>query len=164
MPAGYCHRLGIERELVVRLSCDLDENADLQAAHGAIDAWIPGIELCDARFDRGVHAHPLLRLADQQLNRALVLGEPDRAAPDWLHQRVDVRVNGTLQLPDRASHPFSDPLTSLPWLARHAAAQGKPLNAGDLIATRSWTGIYWAPEGSDIEMSFAGVGSVRMLC
>jgi 2-keto-4-pentenoate hydratase len=161
-PVGYCHRFGIESELVVRLGCDLDEHADLNAARDAIDAWIPAIELCDTRFDKGEHAHPLLRLADQQLNRALILGAPVDSAGDWPLQWVELRVNGQRQAGARGSHPFSDPLNSLPWLARHAAAHGTPLKAGDLIATGSWTGLYWAPPDSLIEVIFDGVGTVSM--
>lgn len=161
-PVGYCHRFGIESELVVRLGCDLDEHADLSAARDAIAAWIPAIELCDTRFDSGEHAHPLLRLADQQLNRALILGEPVDSVGDWLLQRVELKVNGQHQTGARGSHPFSDPLNSLPWLARHAAARGTPLKAGDLIATGSWTGLYWAPSDSLIEVIFDGLGSVSM--
>ncbi|NMY93142.1 fumarylacetoacetate hydrolase family protein [Pseudomonas oryzihabitans] len=161
-PAGYCHRFGIESELVVRLGCDLDEYAELGVAHDAIDAWIPAIELCDTRFNNGEHAHPLLRLADQQLNRALILGEPVDSMGDWLLQRVELRVNGQRRTGAQGSHPFSDPLSSLPWLARHAAARGMPLKAGDLIATGSWTGLYWAPSDSLIEIIFDGVGSVSM--
>jgi len=161
-PAGYCHRIGIESELVVRLGRDLDEHADLRVARDAIDAWIPAIELCDTRFDRGEHAHPLLRLADQQLNRALILGEPVDSAGDWPLQWVELRVNGQRQAGAQGSHPFSDPLNSLPWLARHAAARGTPLKAGDLIATGSWTGLYWAPPDALIEMMFDGLGTVSM--
>ena len=147
---------------MVRLGRDLDEHADLSVARDAIDAWIPATELCDTWFDSGEHAHPLLRLADQQLNRALILGEPVDLAVGWPLQWLELRVNGQRQAGARGSHLFSDPLNSLPWLARHAAAHGTPLNAGDLIATGSWTGLYWAPPDSLIEVIFDGVGTVSM--
>jgi len=147
---------------VVRLGCDLDKHADLSAARGAINAWIPAIELCDTRFDKGERAHPLLRLADQQLNRALSLGAPVDLAGDWPLQWVELRVKGQRQAGARGSHPFSDPSNSLPWLARHAAAHGTPLKAGDLIATGSWIGLHWAPPDSFIEEVFDGLGKVSM--
>lgn len=163
-PPGYCHGFGIEGELIVRLSQDLDEHTDLAAAHVAIDAWMPGIELCDTRWIDGQQAPPLLRLADQQLNRALIVGEPFSlsALPDWSGQSAELRVDGQTMFVGVGSHPFLDPLHSLPWLARHAVALGNPLRAGDLVATGSWTGIYWAAPGGRVEVEFAGLGRVGL--
>lgn len=163
-PADYCFAFGIEGELFVRLAHDLDEHTDLAKAYAAIDAWMPGIELCDTRWVRGERAAPLLRLADQQLNRALILGEPQRlqGLPNWAQQAVELKVDGAVVFSASGSHPFAEPLHSLPWLARHAAAQGQPLRAGDLVATGSWTGLYWAPMGAQVEVAFMGLGSVVM--
>ncbi|WP_010485372.1 fumarylacetoacetate hydrolase family protein [Pseudomonas sp. S9] len=161
-PSGYCNGFGIEGELIVRLRCDLDQHTDLEMAYRAIDAWLPGIELCDTRWLSAEHADPLLRLADQQSNRALIIGEPcSLEAPfDWPGQTAEVRINGVSQQVSTGSHPFAEPLNSLPWLARHAALQGNPLRAGDLVATGSWTGICWAPPSARVEVKFAGLGSV----
>lgn len=161
-PGDYCHGFGIEGELIVRLSCDLDEHTDLAKAYSAIDAWLPGIELCDTRWLEAENAAPMLRLADQQSNRALILGEPCVYAqlPDWSTQTAELRIDGVSQLINTGSHPFAEPLNSIPWLARHAVEQGNPLRAGDLIATGSWTGIYWAPAGAEVEIEFAGMGIV----
>lgn len=165
IPPGHCHGVGIEGELFVRLSQDLDEHTDLATAYAAIDAWIPGIELCDTRWVDGDRADPLLRLADQQLNRALIVGQALSLAarPDWSTQAVQLMVDGESVVSGVGSHPFTDPLNSLPWLARHAAALGNPLRAGDLIATGSWTGIRWVPVGARVEWVFAGLGSVLVL-
>lgn len=164
VPSGDCFGFGIEGELIVRLARDLDENAELAAIHTAIDAWMPGIELCGTRWLQGDQAPPLLRLADQQLNRALVLGAPRTLArlPDWTGQRVELRVGGETLVVGSGSHPFLDPLSSLPWLARHAAALGTPFRAGDLVATGSWTGIHWARAGERVEVEFAAMGTVDL--
>ncbi len=76
VPPAYVTALGIEGELVIRLGRDLSGTSDLAEIRAAIDAWMPAIELCDTRLEDGASADPLLRLADQQLNRALILGEP----------------------------------------------------------------------------------------
>lgn len=162
VPERYCSRFGIEGELVVRLGQDIDEHANAATVYEAIEAWHVGIELCDTRFLNGERANPLLRLADQQLNRALILGEAIKPAPDWSGQAVQVWVNGQIQIADIASHPFTDPLSSLPWLARHAVAENRPLKAGDLVATGSWTGLFWAPSGSTIKVEFVGQGEVLL--
>lgn len=162
--AGSDFGFGIEGELIVRLSRNFDEHMDLATACAAIDAWMPGIELCGTRWKQGEQAAPLLRLADQQLNRALVIGPEQRPPqlPDWTRLQAQVRVAGKTVFTGSGSHPFSHPLSSLPWLARHAAAAGTPLRAGDLIATGSWTGIYWAPEDARVEVEFDGIGSVEL--
>ena len=164
VPPGHCHGLGIEGELFVRLSRDLDEHTDLAAAYAAIDAWVPGIELCDTRWVDGAQADALLRLADQQLNRGLIVGTPVALAsiPDWSAQAATLRVDGEQVVRGLGSHPFREPLNSLPWLARHAVALGNPLRAGDLIATGSWTGLYWAPPDASIEVDFPGIGTVTL--
>lgn len=164
VPPGADFGFGIEGELIVRLSRDLGPHTDPATARAAIDAWLPGIELCGTRWRQGEQAAPLLRLADQQLNRALVLGAPRSLAqlPHWAAQPVVLRVAGKPVFTGAGSHPFGDPLSSLPWLARHAAAQGTPLRAGDLVATGSWTGIYWAPAGAQVEVEFAGLGTVQL--
>jgi len=164
VPPAADFGFGIEGELVVRLSRDLGRHTDPAMARAAIDAWLPGIELCGTRWQKGEQAAPLLRLADQQLNRALVLGAPQSLAqlPYWPAQQVTLRVAGESVFTGAGSHPFGDPLSSLPWLARHAAEVGTPLRAGDLVATGSWTGIYWAPAGVEVLAEFAGLGRVQL--
>ncbi|SFI59689.1 Fumarylacetoacetate (FAA) hydrolase family protein [Pseudomonas guineae] len=164
VPPGYCHAFGIESELLVRLGCDLDEHTDMAAAYKAVEEWLPAIELCDTRWVHAEQASALLRLADQQLNRALITGQPFtfEHKPDWSKQTAEVRVNGVMQIHNIGTHPFAQPLNSLPWLAKHAVAQGNPLRAGDIVATGSWTGIYWAPAGARVEVEFTGLGRVTL--
>lgn len=164
VPPAYVTALGIEGELVIRLGRDLSDTPDLAEIRAAIDTWVAAIELCDTRLEDGASADPLLRLADQQLNSALILGDAVQLLdlPDWSQQTAMLRVDGQEVVNANGSHPFLDPLSSLPWLARHAAAQGTPLRAGDLIATGSWTGIYWANPGQTITFSLTGVGEVRL--
>lgn len=162
VPQSYCDRYGIEGELIIQLGHDLDEQTDLSAAHRAVESWYVGIELCDTRFNLGENADALLRLADQQLNRALVIGDSVKPTAAWGRQSVELRINGVSSRRDVGGHPFTDPLSSVPWLARHAAVQGRPLKAGDLIATGSWTGLVWAPPASEIHVEFVGLGGVLL--
>lgn len=165
VPAGYVSGFGIEGELAIRLGRDLSDTPDIAEMLAAIDAWLPCIELCDTRLEDGASADPLLRLADQQLNRALILGEPIRldTPTAWSLQSATLRIDGQIILTDSGSHPFINPLSSLPWLAQHAAAQGTQLRAGDLIATGSWTGIHWAAAHQKVLVEFPGFGSVQLL-
>lgn len=72
----------------MQLGRDVDSDADRAVAYEAIEAWQVGIELCDTRFQNGERTYTLLRLADQQLNRALVLGEMIHPPADWSEQAV----------------------------------------------------------------------------
>ncbi|WP_338103711.1 fumarylacetoacetate hydrolase family protein [Pseudomonas typographi] len=91
-----------------------------------------------------------------------MLGAPIEPAVDWSRQSVQLWLNGRIQRSGIGSDPFTDPLRSLPWLARHAAGQGRPLKAGDLIATGSWTGLFWAPPSSNLKVDFVGRGEVSL--
>lgn len=159
---GYCERYGIESELIIRLGRDLNSRADLSQAHDAVDAWYVGIELCDTRFVNGECVDPLLRLADRQLNRALIIGDEVRPSGNWGSQSVELRIDGSIVKQEKGGHPFLDPLLSVPWLARHAAARGHSLKAGDLVATGSWTGLVWAPPGSVVHVEFVGLGAASL--
>jgi 2-keto-4-pentenoate hydratase len=161
---GYSVGYGIEGELAVQLTHDLDGTADRERIIAAIGAWLPCIELCDSRFEPVDQTGSMLRLADQQWNRALVLGTAvtlDRL-PDWSDQSMSVSVNGKQALVKRGSHPFNDPLATLSKLAAHAERYGHGLRAGDVIATGSWCGVIWADPGELIDVEFAGVGTVSL--
>lgn len=165
IPVGYCFAYGIEAEIVVRLGRDLDAGCSLSEVYSAIDVWMPGIELCDSRWDEVDAPGALLRLADRQLNRALILGEAQSFIPypQWGTMGVSVQVNQTPLAVGCGIHPFGDPLSAIPWLARHAVAQSQPLRAGDLIATGSWNGLYWAPAAARIAVNFASADPVLLL-
>lgn len=165
VPSGFCFARGIEAEIVVRLGRDLDAGCDLSTVYSAIDAWMPGIELCDTRWDEADAAGALLRLADQQLSRALILGEEQAFTPNplWRTMGVSIQVDQALLMTGCGSHPFGDPLSTIPWLARHTASQSLPLRAGDLIATGSWSGLFWAPAGGRVAVSFVGAEPVLLL-
>jgi 2-keto-4-pentenoate hydratase len=49
-------------------------------------------------------------------------------------------------------------LVLLPWLARHAAARGMPLEEGDLVTAGTWTGVVEALPGDAIDVEFPAIG------
>jgi 2-keto-4-pentenoate hydratase len=165
VPAGYARGFGIEGELAIRLGRDLCASVDLDDVYNAVDAWMPAIELCDSRFMGGSGHSPLLKLADHQLSRALIVGSACKPTvrPDWRCQGVTLAIDGQSQRAFVGSHPFVDPLANVIWLARHATAQGMPLQAGDIIATGSWTSICWVETGQNISVCFPGFGSVNLV-
>lgn len=165
VPAKYAMGFGIEGELAIRLGRDLCASVELEEVYNAVDAWMPAIELCDSRFIGGSAHSPLLKLADHQLSRALIVGAECKppVRPDWRGQGVTLTVGGQPQRAFVGSHPFVEPLANVVWLAKHAAAQGMPLQAGDIIATGSWSSICWVEVGQSVSVSFPGFGTVDLL-
>ena len=155
---GTFNRIIIEGEIAFRLAAPI-EAAALDAS-AAIAELVVTIEVVDPRYSDMDAAPPLLRLADQLLNGALVVGSgvPWRGSLDWGAQVAIVRRNGTVVKETRGGHPLGDLVFLLRWLAEHAEAQGTPLAAGDLVTAGTWTGVYDAAPGESIDVEFPGIG------
>lgn len=156
--------IGIEIELALRLARPLPAGASRAEAAAAVGEVLAAIEVCDVRAERWAELPPLFRLADQQMNRWLILGTG--VAGPWSDAfataGVRLAVNGVERIRRIGGHPLEDPLFLLPWLASHAAARGAGLAAGDLITTGTWTGLVEARPGDRIHAAFAGIGEVSM--
>ncbi|MFT4174512.1 MAG: fumarylacetoacetate hydrolase family protein [Rhodocyclaceae bacterium] len=162
-PPAYAVGYGIEAEVAVRLARPLPPTASADEAWACIDTLYAAIELCDRRWVGEAPVSAPLQLADQQFNRAVIVGAavPRAERPDWAALRVDVHIAGVVVKRQRGGHPFVDPLASLPWLAAHAARHGDGLRAGDIVATGSWTGIDWLRPGQTASVRFDGLGEAR---
>jgi 2-keto-4-pentenoate hydratase len=155
---GTFNRIVIEGEIAFRLAAPLDAAA--QDVSAAIGELVVTIEVVDPRYSDMDAAAPLLRLADQLLHGALVVGSgvPWRGSLDWGAQVAIVRRNGTVVKETRGGHPLGDLVFLLRWLAQHAEAEGTPLAAGDLVTAGTWTGVYEAAPGESIDVEFPGIG------
>ena len=164
LAATSAHTLiGVEVELAVRLAQPLRADASADEARAAVAEVLAAIEICDVRAHDWASLPPLFRLADQQMNRWLILGSgvggPWR--DDFTSCEVRLEINGVETLRRRGGHPLGEPLYVLPWLAAHAAGEYPGgLQAGDVITTGTWTGLYEAKPGDRVRASFAGIGSV----
>ena len=156
--------LGIEAELAVQLKAPLWAGSTRQEAQEAIGHVVVAIELCDVRAIGWPQLPPHFLLADQQMNRCLILGSglAEGWQPQFAHSTASLSVNGTTLQEKQSAHPLNDPLALLPWLANHAEKQvGSGLAAGDWITTGAWLGIYEAKPGDTIVVSFSGIGEAR---
>lgn len=160
VPADFAVGYGIEAELAVRLAHDLPADVSAAEIWQAIDTFHPCVELCDMRLEATQPLPVAVQLADQQLNRALIVGPGVALAtpPVWQQTRVQVLADGRCVHDSLGGHPYGDPLNSLAWLARHAHREWDGLHAGDIIATGSWSGLYWAQAGETIHIDFSGFG------
>ena len=157
--------VGIEVELAIQLESPLPPGATLSDAYQAVGAIIAAIEVCDVRAEGWQALPETFLLADQQMNRCLVLGDSVKNGwqPEYAHSSVSINSNKRDIEEKALRHPLADPLSLLPWLAKHVASQYPPgLQAGDIITTGTWAGLIEAHPGEIINASFSGIGAVRV--
>lgn len=156
--------IGVEVELVLELARPLPAGADEAEAAAAISAVHAAIEIFDVRAEAWNTLPRTFLLADHQMHGRLLLGRGIEGG--WQSSMADsevvLRVDGEAVMRRRGGHALGTPVAILPWLARHVAARGGLLQAGDLIASGTWTGLYEARPGQHIEAAFAGIGEVAL--
>lgn len=160
---GSFNRILIEGEVAFRLRAPIAADVpidDMSTVSAAIGELVVTIEVVDPRYDNFEAASPTLRLADQGLHGALVVGSGIRwrGALPWDTLVATVRRDGEVQRETRGGHPLGNLLFMLPWLARHAAQRGLPLCGGDVVTAGTWTGVYEARPGQTIDIEFPDVG------
>lgn len=162
------HIRGIEAEIALRLRCPVDESlaAGLtpEEAHGLIDAMTVSIEVVDTRWQQGLDAPALCKLADMQSHGVLVLGDWVPYAPrDWAVQTCEVVVGQQTPHTFTGTHSLSDPAWLLPAWLRHATRGGTVLRAGTVVTTGTWCGLLQAQRGDTVIARFDGVGEASVL-
>ncbi|HEV8257531.1 MAG TPA: fumarylacetoacetate hydrolase family protein [Casimicrobiaceae bacterium] len=161
------HVIGIEAELAYALVRDLPPRAmpytetDVAAAIGTVHA---AIEVCDSRLRNWRDADPMWKLADNQMNGALVVGDGLR---DWRsvqpeRQTVVLQVDGETCGAATGGHPYGNPLRLLPWLSNHCAARCGGLRGGDIVTTGAWTGLHFVEPGAAVVARFPGIGEAQI--
>lgn len=158
--------IGIEVELAIQLKSPLPYGATLSDAYKAVGSVMAAIEICDVRAECWQELPDTLLLADHQMNRCLILG--DNVKHGWkqhyANSCVSIKSNKRDIKGRELRHPLADPLSLLPWLAKHAASQYSPgLQAGDIITTGTWAGIFEAHPGEIVKASFSDIGEVSVL-
>ncbi|MDE2004491.1 MAG: fumarylacetoacetate hydrolase family protein [Betaproteobacteria bacterium] len=154
--------IGIEGEIAFRLrSAPVPEAIahDASALDASIGELVVTIEVVDPRYADVDAAGPALKLADQGLHGALVVGSgvPYREI-DWHSQVARVRCDGRIVTETHGGHPLGDLRFLLAWLAGHAAGRGRALAAGDVVTAGTWTGVVEVMPGQTVEVEFPGIG------
>jgi 2-keto-4-pentenoate hydratase len=162
--AADFHMIGVEIEVAFRLDKDLAGEVSSDEAAAAVAEALVTIELCDTRLVNGKDAAPLWKLADFQLNAALIPGSGTRnwRAIDFSRQNAELWINGKRVAAVVGAHPLGNPLQLLPWLARHCAPRTGGLRAGDVITTGAWTGMHVISAGTDMVARFPGIGEASV--
>ena len=167
--ANAFHMFGIEGEVAFRLEHDLPARAEgwsTEELTQAVDELVVTIEICDTRLTDWKAASALSRLADFQLNGALVTGSGTRdwQAVDFGTQHAELWINGKRDIDNVGTHPLGGPFGILPWAVEHCARRAGGLRRGDLVTTGSWTGMRFVAPGDTVLVRFPGIGeaSVRI--
>jgi 2-keto-4-pentenoate hydratase len=154
----------IEVEIALRLKREVsaEEAAAMRTPADAtahVDAMAVSIEIVDSRWQQGVEAPALLKLADLQSHGALVLGEWTPYVPRaWNAQVCHVRIGQQTPAQWRGSHSMGDPAWVLPQWLRHVTRDGRPASAGTVVTTGTWCGMLPASKGDLVTARFEGIG------
>ncbi len=157
-------RIGIELEVgfIVHRPLPDPESADFESQARACVSAVAALEIVDTRLTDIDSAAPLLRLADNQLNGAMVVGAP-RA--DW--QALDLTtVNARLNLGSQtvldgsADVPGGDAFATFCALARMIGSHCGGLKPGHVVITGSLNGMPFIESGTPVRGWIDGLGDV----
>lgn len=147
-PAVSTALLGVEAEVALRVN-----------AAGAADAMCIAVELVASRWQEGLEAPALLRMADHQSNAGLLLGDwqPFKAL-DWGRIEWRLSLPGQSDIVRRGGHSLADPAGVLPAWLKHATRNSRSVPAGTVLTTGAWGGLHSLTGEARGTLSFEGLG------
>ena len=164
IPAG--EEVGVELEYVFRLIAPVPDMGapDFEVRLRDAVELLPAFELVRSRLEDPKGADALLKMLDNQLNGAVVLGAARR---DW--QGIDVTcANARLALGDdtlldgTASVPGGDAFATLCALVRAVGDHCGGLQPGHVVITGSLNGLPWVRPPVTAKGRIDGLGAVEM--
>lgn len=167
LEAAQFHRLGIEAESAYRLGRDLparERPYTRDEIVASVDAILPAIEIVDSRLAVCEDLDPLWKLADNQINGGLVMGQPieDWQRVDPMTQPIVLTLDGEVVASGEGGNAAGDPLRLLVWMANNVGDHCGGLRAGQIITTGSLTGLRFVRPGACVVAEFAGLGRAEV--
>jgi 2-keto-4-pentenoate hydratase len=156
--------LGIEFEICVRLGRALPPRTQAYAFDDvaqAVDAVAPAFEVVDDR-DSAYPLDLICLVADNAWNDGLVLGQFQSTWPDLAAARGVVECNGKAIDEGHGRDVLGHPFEPLRWLANHLSAQGRTLQAGEIVSTGSLVTTRFPTAGEHYKFTVEGIGSVEV--
>ena len=156
--------LGVEAEVAFRFGEAPKVKGRKVDIAGAVEEAFVLIELCETRYFNLDEMGQLMKLADFQSHGGFALGSGVARWRDldFSKQPVTLSVNGKKTVARKGSHPSGDPWAMVEWAAKHCAARGMPLAAGDIVTTGTWTGMTPIAPGDEVVATFDGIGEARL--
>ena len=158
----------VEPEFAFRLAQDLPPRAQPYSqaeVSAAIGVMLPAIEIVDSRYQDWTKVGALCLIADHAVHGCLITGQPTTAwtEVDLAQHEVEFWLNGELSQTGRGEVVLGHPLIALTWLANDLNAQGKGLQAGEVVTTGICIdGTYDAQAGDDLRADFGSLGLVEV--
>lgn len=151
--------LGIEAEVALRIGRDVMPEDAQGPLDGVVDAMCIAVELIASRWEEGLAAPELLRLADHQSNAGLLLGpwQPWRSL-DWAQLDWRLALPGQPDVVRRGGHSLANPAAVVPAWLRHATRHGDKLRAGAVVTTGAWAGLHPLTGALGGTLSMDGLG------
>jgi 2-keto-4-pentenoate hydratase len=157
---------GIEVEIAFRMAKGFPAStvapsaADVIAGIGSAHV---AMELCAYRLADGPKAPPKALLADSGMNLGFLMGPEvkDWRAVDAHKQVARAWVDNKAAVEMTAGHTQKDLAALLVWLVGHVVTKRGGLPAGSVVATGSWTGVYWVDHAANVAAEFPGVGRLE---
>lgn len=154
--------LGIEAEVALRLARDVTpEEAAGPLGSALIDGMCIAVECVASRWQQGLAAPALLRMADFQSNAGLLLGpwQPWQAL-DWARLGWRLALQGEPDVERRGGHSLADPAGVLPAWLRHVTRHGATARAGTVVTTGAWGGLHGLTGALQGALVIEGLGRV----
>ena len=160
------HMIGVEIEISFHIARHIAARStpvDREEALAAVGDAFVGMEVVDTRLADFKSAEAEWLLADNQMNQALVVGDPikDWRKLDWPNLRVKLTIDGKVEVEQTGGLGAVDPLRPLAWMIDHAVRRRGGLAKGQAITTGSWTGLRYYPPGTRARGEFVGLGAVE---
>ncbi len=160
------HMIGVEIEISFHIAKDIPARSapvGRDEALAAVGNAFVGMEVVDTRLANFRDADPEWLLADNQMNHALVAGDPIAGwrGLDWPNLHVKLVIDGSAIVDQKGGLGAVDPVRPLAWMIDHAVRQRGGIRAGQAITTGSWTGLRYFPPGTRARGEFTGLGAVE---
>jgi 2-keto-4-pentenoate hydratase len=160
------HMIGVEIEISFHIARHIAARSapvEREEALAAVGDAFVGMEVVDTRLAGFKSADPEWLLADNQMNQALVIGDPIREwrRLDWPNLKVKLVIDGKVEVEQTGGLGAVDPVRPLAWMIDHAVRRRGGIRKGQAITTGSWTGLRYYRPGSRARGEFVGLGAVE---
>jgi len=159
----YCF-IGAGAQLIFMLALPLASPVTLDAVSNAVVSCHVGIQLLGRRVPRGALLNEWSATADFGLDVGCVRGPPieNWDGIDWNDVGASLQLNGNLVVSGSAAEVFGNPIAAMLWLTHALDARGSTLQAGDIVATGSCTGLAQVAPGQRVRAAFGHHGHVEL--
>lgn len=167
-PYDHWHKVGVECEIAVRTSSDLDPAKapyTRDSVYGAVKTCMAALEIVDDRYIDFRSLDVATLIADDFFGAGCVLGESWRNWRDIDLAKVSaiLLINGRTVGRGRGAAVLGHPLEALAQFANETAARGETIPGGSLVLTGSVVETHWLKPGDHAICRFDGLGQAALI-